>query len=294
MTVGFFGLTGPMGVLPSYFHRLIRRRLRARDRVFRDFLDIFNHRALAFFYRAWVKYRFPLAYERVRRGGRRRTPGHTAEPWPSRRAADDSFSRSLLALVGLGTQGQRGRHGHLEPVMLDFAGYFAHLPRTAIGLERILAEHFGLPIQVRQFQGQWLFLEAADRSHLGGLNRHGTANNRLGGNAVLGDGVWDVASRFRIQIGPLEDFTQFYRFLPVAVGDDLQVLRQLVRVYAGPDLEFDVQLVLPAESWLRVELGGDQERCPMLGWNVWLRAGPFDAENGDAVFSDEVLGGPPN
>ena len=159
---------------------------------------------------------------------------------------DDSFSRSLLAVVGLGTPGQRGRHEHLEPVMLDFAGFFAHLPRTAIGLERILAEHFGLPIHVLQFQGQWLILEAADRSHLGGSNRPGTANNRLGGNAVLGDGVWDVASRFRIRIGPLQDLAQFYRFLPAAVGDDLQVLRQLVRVYAGPDLEFDVQLVLPA------------------------------------------------
>jgi predicted component of type VI protein secretion system len=86
-------------------------------------------------------------------------------------------------------------------------------------------------------------------------------------------------------------------------------------VYAGPELEFDVQLVLPSNSWLPVQLGGDQEQCPLLGWNlwlhtvqvelggqqgrspllgqnVWLRTGPDDDENGDVVFSDEVIGGP--
>jgi len=323
MIVGFFGLTGPKGVLPSYFHRLLRRRLRARDRVFRDFLDIFNHRAISLFYRAWVKYRFPIAYERIHRHRgdqvlvRRRSPkllssrfNHRAvslffQSWRKLqfriglgknrgRAHDDAFSRSLLALVGLGTQGQRGRHGHLEPVMLDFAGLFSHFPRTSIGLEGILAEHFGLPIQVLQFQGQWLILEPADRSHLGGPRRTGTPNNRLGGSAVLGEGVWDVESRFRIRIGPLQNSAQFYRFLPVALGDELRVLQQLVRVYAGPELEFDVQLVLPRDCSLQVELGGHQESCPLLGWNVWLRSGPFETENGDAVFSDEVIGGPLN
>jgi len=178
--------------------------------------------------------------------------------------------------------------------MLDFAGLFSHLPRSSIGLERILAEHFGLPIQVLQFQGQWLILEPADRSHLGGPRRTGTPNNRLGGSAVLGEGVWDVESRFRIRIGPLQNPAQFYRFLPVALGDELRVLQQLVRVYAGPELEFDVQLVLPRDCSLQVELGGHQERCPLLGWNVWLRSGPFETENGDAVFSDEVIGGPLN
>jgi type VI secretion system protein ImpH len=323
MIVGFFGLTGPKGVLPSYFHRLIRRRLRARDSVFRDFLDLFNHRAISLYYRAWVKYRFPIAFERIHRhrGDRALVQRRSKKPLSSRfqhrivalffqswrkqqlrivsaknrnHAQDDAFSRSLLALVGLGTQGQRGRHGQVEPVMLDFAGLFAHFPRTAIGLEGILAEHFGLPIKVIQFQGQWLVLEPADRSLLGTSHRSRSFNNKLGGNAVLGEGVWDVESRFRIRIGPLQNPAQFYRFLPVATGDDLMVLQQLVRVYAGPDLEFDVQLVLPQDTSLEVDLGGNQEHCPLLGWNVWLRAGPFETENGDAVFSDEVIGGPLN
>jgi type VI secretion system protein ImpH len=341
MTVGFFGLTGPKGVLPPYYHRLLRRRLRARDPVLRDFLDIFNHRALSLFYRAWLKYRFPIAYERGHRGltGRIRTARRTGrliskrfrhqvvaefvERWRSKRfrlgfaaarnrTREDAFSSGLLALVGLGTAGQRGRYEHLESVMLDFAGLVSHLPRSAIGLQQILTEHFRLPIQVLQFQGQWLNLEPADRTRLGGAIQAGAMNNRLGGTAVLGEGVWDVQSRFRIRIGPLRSPADFYRFLPVAVGDDLRILRQLGRVYAGPELEFDVQLVLPRASWLPVELGGDQERCALLGWNIWLRTLPVElggeqdhapllgrnvwlrteSENGDVVFSDQVIGGP--
>ena len=53
------------------------------------FLDIFNHRLISLFYRAWEKYRFAIAYER---GGQRRP-----------------FSQYLYCLIGLGTPGLRGR-----------------------------------------------------------------------------------------------------------------------------------------------------------------------------------------
>jgi type VI secretion system protein ImpH len=306
-------------VLPSYYHRLVRRRLRARDRVFRDFLDLINHRAISLFYRAWVKYRFPIAYERTHRvvhGAETLTSPSALNPpspatecpptaapaksssqarfetgseTPCRRPNDDDFSRSLLALVGLGTGGQRDRYECLEPAMLAFAGLFSHLPRSAVGLERILVEHFQLPIQVLQFQGQWLTIDASDRSRLGGSHRTSNPNNRLGQNALLGDGVWDIQSRFRLRIGPLESPSRFYRFLPVATDGELRRIQRLTRVYVGPELEFDIQLVLPGGASLEVELGGDQERSPLLGWNVWLRTAPFESDNGDAVFPDEVI-----
>ena len=40
MTVNFFGLTGPLGVLPTRYTELILERLYARDTTLRDFLDI--------------------------------------------------------------------------------------------------------------------------------------------------------------------------------------------------------------------------------------------------------------
>ena len=63
MTVAFHGLTGPQGVLPQHYTALLIERVRGKDFALRDFLDMFNHRALSHFYRAWRKYRFPFAYE---------------------------------------------------------------------------------------------------------------------------------------------------------------------------------------------------------------------------------------
>ena len=66
MVVNFMGLTGPQGVLPVAYTSLVMERLRGRDSTMRDFFDIFNHRIISLFYRAWEKYRFPVSHERGR------------------------------------------------------------------------------------------------------------------------------------------------------------------------------------------------------------------------------------
>jgi len=88
LTVNFMGLIGPEGVLPNPYTSLIIERQREGDNTLRDFLDIFNHRMISLFYRAWRKYRFDVASERNER---------------------DRFSRQLLSLLGLGTDGLRER-----------------------------------------------------------------------------------------------------------------------------------------------------------------------------------------
>ena len=88
MTVNFMGLTGPMGVLPYVYSELIAARARNRDRSMAAFFDIFNHRIISLFYRAWEKYRSPVAYERdgedrllaILDGGDRYRNSRAAEP----------------------------------------------------------------------------------------------------------------------------------------------------------------------------------------------------------------------
>src|SRR5690625_3644103 len=63
MAVTFMGLTGPSGTLPSHYSTLVQARLKQRDTALADFLDLFNHRLLSLYYRAWAKYRPTLQHE---------------------------------------------------------------------------------------------------------------------------------------------------------------------------------------------------------------------------------------
>ena len=63
LEVNFLGLTGPQGVLPHHYTLLVGERERARDRSIREFFDLFHHRILSLFYRAWRKTRFLVAAE---------------------------------------------------------------------------------------------------------------------------------------------------------------------------------------------------------------------------------------
>ena len=229
MSVSFAGLTGPHGVLPRHYTTLMIERIRQKDYALRDFFDVFNHRTVSLFYRSWEKYRFPVAYERSELTGVE--------------GKEDLFTQVLYCLVGLGTGRLRGRLEFDDEAFLFYAGYFAHFPRSAVVLEIMLADYFELPVEVRQFQGQWLQLSEEDRSALSCPGHPRGVNNEMGKSLLAGERVWDVASKFRVRIGPLT-YRQFCSFLPSE--EALKPFCQMVRAYAGPQFDFDVQLVLLA------------------------------------------------
>lgn len=103
-------------------------------------------------------------------------------------------------------------------------------------------------------------------------------NNQLGVSVVVGERVWDIQSKFRLQVGPLS-YADFKRFQPN--GDALKPLCQLTRCYVGPEFEFDVQLLLRAEEVPGAV--GAKKAC--LGWNTWVKAGETPRNADDAVFS---------
>jgi type VI secretion system protein ImpH len=171
-------------------------------------------------------------------------------------------------------------------VTLYFSGFLAHRPRCAISLEAFLKEYFQLPIEVRQFQGQWLQLEPANQSVLG----EDRQNNQLGSNVVAGENVWDVQGKFRICIGPLS-YEQFAEFIPDRSprkpGKSLFLLTHLTRLYAGPELAFEVQVVLRGQDVPPCQLEEGKPTDPRLGWNTWLSNLPFPHDATDACFEAE-------
>jgi type VI secretion system protein ImpH len=263
MTVAFLGLTGPAGVLPHHYTQTVIDRLRLKDRTLLNFLDVFNHRVISLFYRAWEKHRVPPLLERARAEGR-----------------EDAFTRVLFSLVGLGTPGMRNRLEAADDFFLFYSGLFSHHPRNPLSLERMIGEAFGLPAVVQQFQGQWLSLEPPEQTAMPGPRLPEGLNSQLGVTAIAGDRIWSVESKFRIRLGPLS-YEAFQRLLP---GTPLLTrIGQIVRTYAGPELDFDAQLVLRREEIPRCTLapGGLGAR---LGWNTWATSRTRDADAEEPVF----------
>jgi type VI secretion system protein ImpH len=144
MVVSFLGLTGPSGVLPRHYTELMLNRIRAKDFSLRDFFDLFNHRLISLFYRSWEKFRLPLGYERSRSDD----PG----------GKPDLTTWALYCLVGLGTEGLRGRSSVDDRVSSTSAATSPTTPARRRPWRACSASTSGAPSASSTSRGQWLVL----------------------------------------------------------------------------------------------------------------------------------------
>jgi type VI secretion system protein ImpH len=257
MTVNFFGLIGPSGVMPTRYTELVVERMYARDPTLKDFLDIFNHRMVSLLYRAWEKYRFPVPYER---GGK------------------DPFTGYLLDLIGLGTAGLQDRMAVPDQALICYEGLLAQYPRSAQAFRQMLEDYFEVPVEVHPFAGCWRPLDAASRTLFADGRSH---SEQLGVGFVLGDEVWDQQSVVRIRLGPMT-LGQYQDFLPGGAAH--QPLKALSRFFCGDDLDVEAQLILRREDAPRMSLGAEGVPPPKLGWVCWMFTKPLDRDPDETVM----------
>lgn len=257
LSVNFMGLTGALGVMPLYYTELILQRGRAGDTAVADFLDVFNHRMISLFYRAWEKVRFTIAYER---GGR------------------DPYTLYLKDLIGIGTAGLADRQKVPDEALLYYAGLLAQRPRSAAALRQMLSDYFDVPVEVDQFAGSWYRLDEDNQCQ---FEDDPGVSGQLGIGAVVGDEIWTQESRVRIKLGPLP-LARYLDFLPG--GEAFEPLQSLVEFYSNGELDFEVRLILKREEVPRCELGATGEAAPRLGWVTWARTGPCESDAGDTVL----------
>jgi len=257
MTVNFFGLVGPVGVLPTRYTDLVIERMYARDPTLRDFLDIFNHRMISLLYRAWEKYRFPVAYER---------------------GCEDRFTGYLLDLIGLGTRGLRNRQAIPDQVLIGFEGLLAQYPRSATAFRLVLSNYFEIPVEVAPFSGTWRPLDSGSRTC---LTDSRSRSEQLGIGIVLGDEVWDQESVVRVRLGPMT-LHQYQDFLPD--GSAYEPLKSVARFFCGDDLDVEVQLILKREEAPRFTLESEDTPPPRLGWVSWMFTRPLDRDPDETIL----------
>ena len=257
MTVEFMGLCAAISVMPATYTEFLLARAREKDHAMEDFLNIFNHRMISFFYRGWEKYRFFIEYEKSR---------------------DDRLSARLLDLLGLGTEGLRDRGGIPDDAYLNYVALLARHVRSAASLEQILEDYFGVQVRVQQFAGAWRKLSSENQTCFSGA---GGDSERLGVGVVAGDEVWDHHGRIRISLGPMR-FEQYLRFLPGK--DAYHELVAWLKFYSNGSYETEVQLVLAREDAPSCELGSSGEMRPQLGLVSWLKTRPLDRDPADATY----------
>ncbi|HMQ04779.1 MAG TPA: type VI secretion system baseplate subunit TssG [Pyrinomonadaceae bacterium] len=253
MLVNFMGMVGVSGVLPQPYTDLALDRIRHRDTALWSFLDIFTHRSVSMFYRAWRKYRFPVGYE----------------------AGDDEFTGYLFDLAGLGTDGLRGKMSLPDESLLPYVGLIAQKPHSCNAIENVISDYFSIPARIGQFYGQWLDLDVSDYTRLG------KSNSKLAESAIAGTRVWEQQSKFRVRLGPL-DFKKFQAFLPN--GSAFGPLGSIVKFMVGLEFDYDLQLVLSKQDVPSTILTTRAMRKPLLGWTTFLKTEPFKVDDEQVVL----------
>jgi len=214
--VSFMGVTGTNGALPQHYTELVLERLKYKDTGMRDFFDLFNHRLLSLYYRAWEKYKFPIAFEK------------------QSNSSVDSFSSVLNQLSG--TSSSAGKY---------YAGFLNHSIRNVEGLKQILTDFTGCDVAIEQFQGKWQILAEADQTRLGQRSQPEGQFAQLGFDACIGNKVWDINSDIKIVIKPSAD-AKIEQFL--SGGSINQGMKELINLYLGKSINHKLQLELLNEQ----------------------------------------------
>lgn len=254
VTIHGLGLFGPNGPLPLHLTEYAHE----REQTFGDaslpaFADIFHHRLIALFYRAWADAQAVVDHDR---------------PGPARiDAYVASLSGHLHHAHGADLDGQGSAQHNASQVLpkhaLYFqAGHWARQTRDPAGLAQVLSADFGVAARIEEYVVHWVRIDGGARTRLNATKSHA----RLGAGAVLGRAVRDAQSRFRIVLGPMP-YERYCAFLPN--GKYARRLVQWVREYVGAEFAWDVRLELAPDEIPRQTLGG--QHC--LGLSAWLGQG---------------------
>ena len=259
MMVNFMGLVGLNGALPVPYTELIIERAQKKNNGFRDFLDIFNHRLISLFYRAWEKYHFFVSYERK---------------------DTDQLTPLLLSLVGLETKGLLERQVIEDQSFAYYAGLLGLRPRSAQALRQILEDYFEVPVEIEQFVGRWVRLSLQDQTRFDDAE---SFHVQLGYGAIAGDEVWDQQSTVRIKLGPLPRRI-YVDFLPLPRAKGYSALKAWLRFYSNDQKDFEVQLILSRDQTPAFTLEDEEECAPMLGWTSWIKNMDMNRDPGETVL----------
>ncbi len=238
LTANFLGLYGVTSPLPNFYTEDLLDELHEGHHSNRDFLDIIGQTIYPLFFRAWLKSR---AHIRIKEFEDRRLLEifHTFV----------GISRPLRYLDRPGVS-------HL----LRFAGLFSQYPRSAMGLQTIIAALYpDTNVDIVQQDERWQPIPFDQRMSLG------VQASTLGEDAHLGSQVRSRSSNLTLRITEVGS-SLFLKLLPG--GEEYEKLQFLVRYYLLDPL--DVQLEIGLKTGVARPLLLGAGRWASLGRDSWL------------------------
>jgi type VI secretion system protein ImpH len=234
--VKYLGLLGPQGALPLATTEEAYHYVLSQDDAFPRFLDVFNHRFIQLFFRAWADSRPIVQHDRP---------------------DADRFVAYIGSAIGVGSKPYQNLDSVPDAAKLGFAGLIAAQARCASRLAGAVCGLFNVKAEVDEFVGSRLMIEASELSILGGRYV------RLGVDTLLGRAVFSVQDKIRLRIFT-KNLAQYSRFLPT--GDLCEPLADLVFFYNGEQLDWDVELAIPSGAAEPIRVG----KFGQLGWTTWM------------------------
>ncbi|MCC8395695.1 type VI secretion system baseplate subunit TssG [Paraburkholderia sp. MMS20-SJTR3] len=249
------GLWGPQGPLPLHMTELAYSRVEShQDRALVELVDLFHHRALSQFYRAWAGSQATASLDRP---------------------DNETFSFYVASLSGVDPADAR-RSCLATHARYSAAAHLVREARNPDGVAATLSHYFGVPMTVEEFVPHWILLSGSEHSKLG---IPGPAAI-IGDCAQLGEAIPDRQHKFRLVVGPL-DLDQYLRLTPH--GEDLPTFVEWVRAFVGHEYAWEVKLLVKPRAAPPARTGTTQR----LGYSTWLGESLDEAPVVGMVFEPE-------
>lgn len=234
-----FGLWGPNGALPTHLAEQIQYKLPRKQRAPTiDFFNLFQHRLISLFYRAWANKEPTAQYD-----------------LPS----DDRYRLYLGALAGYGIDALWNRDALPDQAKFRFAAWFGGKARHKEGLQKVILQLFNLPSAIEEFCGEWLTIPPSSRTQL--RERHDA--KQLGVNTILGRYSWQSQYKFNVLLGPMT-LTTYQDYLPGK--PQLTQVNDTIKNYVGTEMQWNIVLLLKKSEMPSTKIG----QYGQLGWTTWL------------------------
>jgi type VI secretion system protein ImpH len=240
--------------LPTFYTEDLIEEHNNESAIRRDFIDIVNYAIYPLFFKIWSKYQlfYKICEEQ-----------------------DTDVTNMLYCLLGLENEHLRKPIQNIQK-FFRYTGLTLQLPRSAEGLESMVADCFDLKGHVRTAQCVPRKVTIPEDQHL----HLGRSCCTIGEDAVMGEWIHDISGRFQIIIGNASA-DMLHAFLP-----DQKLffeMAQLVNFYVNQSLECELVFEFEDQKVDTTRLSG--ERWAKLGWNTWLFSVDKKIDSTRTVFS---------